>query len=71
MVTRTNEAVSVGDEVDPKHEIEIVCANCGYDLDENELAADTCSDCGQSLNLRQNTKIYATSIPAASGEASL
>ncbi len=23
-----------------------VCAACGYDLDEAELAADTCSDCG-------------------------
>lgn len=53
--------------IDPKHEIEVVCANCGYDLDEVELAGDTCSDCGEALNLRQNTKIYATTIPAAGG----
>jgi Zn finger protein HypA/HybF involved in hydrogenase expression len=62
-----NEAVQNGDTVIPKHEIEVVCANCGHDLDEAELSADTCSDCGEALNLRQNTKIYATSIPPAGG----
>jgi predicted RNA-binding Zn-ribbon protein involved in translation (DUF1610 family) len=62
-----NEAVDLGDTIDPKHEIEVVCGSCGYDLDEAELAADTCSDCGEVLNLRQNTKIYATSVPAAGG----
>jgi transcription initiation factor IIE alpha subunit len=45
----------------------VVCGNCGYDVDEAELAADTCSDCGEALNLRQNTKIYATSVPPAGG----
>ena len=64
---KTNEAVTVGDIIDPKHEIEIVCGHCGYDLDEGELNADTCSDCGETLNLRQNTTIYATTLPAASG----
>jgi len=62
-----NEAVKLGDAVEPKHEIEVVCANCGYDLDENEVSADTCADCGVTLNLRQNTKIYATSVPPAGG----
>jgi len=66
-----NEAKKVDGIIDPKHEIEIVCAACGYDLDESELAADTCSNCGASLSLRQNTKIYATSVPAATGDASL
>jgi hypothetical protein len=51
-----NEAVQIGDTIDPKHEIEVVCGNCGYDVNEAELAADTCSDCGEALNLRQNTK---------------
>ena len=64
---KVNEAVKNGDKIDPKHEVEVVCGNCGYDLDESELSADTCSDCGQALNLRQNTKIYATSIPPAGG----
>jgi len=62
-----NQAVKVGDSINPKHEVELLCDNCGYDLDETELTADTCSDCGQSLNLRQSTTIYATTIPAAGG----
>ncbi len=62
-----NEATNLGDAIDPKHEIEVLCSNCGYDVDETELSSDTCSDCGNTLNLRQNTKIYATSIPAAGG----
>ena len=62
-----NEAINNGDRIEPKHEIGVVCGNCGYDLDEAELTADTCADCGETLNLRQNTKIYATTIPAAGG----
>jgi predicted RNA-binding Zn-ribbon protein involved in translation (DUF1610 family) len=62
-----NEAVDLGTSIDPKHEIEVLCSSCGHDIDESELNADTCSDCGEALNLRQNTKIYATSIPAADG----
>jgi transcription initiation factor IIE alpha subunit len=62
-----NEAKDLGEAIDPKHEVELLCSNCGYDLNEAELTADTCSDCGQVLNLRQNTKIYATSIPPAGG----
>jgi len=42
-----------------------VCANCGYDLDEAELAADTCSDCGSPLNLRVSVSVWATSVPKA------
>ncbi len=64
---KLNEAVQLGDAIDPKHEVQVVCSHCGYDLDESELSADTCSDCGETLNLRQNTKIYATTIPAAGG----
>ena len=62
-----NEAKTLSDSIDPKHEIEVLCGNCGYDVDEAELTSDTCSDCGETLNLRQNTRIYATSIPAAGG----
>jgi len=63
----TNEAKNLGSTIDPKHEIEVLCSNCGYDVDETELSSETCSDCGNTLNLRQNTTIYATSIPAAGG----
>ena len=44
------------------HSLEIVCSVCGYDLDEAELSADKCSDCGQDLGLRQSVTIQATSI---------
>ena len=53
--------------IEPRHEVEIVCAACGYDLDESELTADTCADCGAPLNLKQHISIHATSVPAAGG----
>jgi DNA-directed RNA polymerase subunit RPC12/RpoP len=46
------------------HSVEIVCAACGYDLDESELAADKCSDCGADLGLKKSVTVQATSIPA-------
>ena len=49
--------------IEPAHEIEAVCANCNFDVDEAELSADTCSDCGESLNLRQSVAIKVTTVP--------
>ena len=49
--------------VEPTHEIEILCKHCGYDIDETELEADTCSDCGKPLELKQSVAITVTSIP--------
>lgn len=53
--------------IEPAHLIEVCCGACGYDLDESELSADTCSDCGQVLNLKQHVSIKVTTVPAASG----
>ena len=53
--------------VEPAHVIEVYCGACGYDLDEAELDADTCADCGQALNLQQHVSIQVTTMPAASG----
>ena len=64
---KINEAKEMDNVIHPRHTIEIVCGHCGYDLDESELSADTCSGCGEALTVQQNTTIYATSIPAASG----
>jgi len=50
-------------DTDPKHEVELLCGACSYDLDESEIASDTCANCGTKLNLRQNTTIHVTSIP--------
>lgn len=53
--------------IEPTHAVEICCQACGYDLDAAELANDTCSDCGQPLNLQQSVHIQVTTMPAASG----
>jgi predicted amidophosphoribosyltransferase len=53
--------------IEPAHVIAILCAECGYDLDESELEADTCSDCGNPLSLRQNVEISVTTTPASRG----
>jgi len=54
--------------IESAHSIEVVCAACGFDLDENELSADTCSDCGASLNLKESVTIEVTSAPPMQGK---
>ena len=56
-------AVNEQGDVEPEHEIEVVCANCGYDLDAAELEADACSDCGNSLELKRSVAITVTTLP--------
>lgn len=47
------------------HKIEIFCGNCGRDVDEQELTAQKCGDCGADLTqtVEQNVAIAVTSIP--------
>jgi len=54
--------------IEPAHSIEVVCAACGFDLDESELNADTCSDCGASLDLKESVTIEITSVPPMQGK---
>jgi len=56
--------------IEPTHVIEKVCHACGFDLDESELTADTCSDCGAALTVRESVSISVTSLPPAFGETS-
>lgn len=50
----------------PRHTIEVLCPNCGRDVDEQELAALKCNDCGQDLTApQQSVAIHVTSIPTA------
>jgi len=49
--------------IEPAHEIISVCFTCGFDIDESELSADTCSDCGEPLNLKQSVAIKVTTVP--------
>lgn len=65
---RIVEAQEIDGVIVPKHEVELLCQACGYDLDESELEADTCADCGVDLNLQQNMAIHATTLPAAGGK---
>lgn len=54
--------------VEPAHYVEQVCAHCGYDLTEEEIAADVCADCGETLHLRQSVAIAVTTLPPVFGE---
>jgi len=56
--------------VEPAHVIHQVCDACGYDLDESELAADMCSNCGEVLNLKQHVAISVTTFPPMFAETS-
>jgi DNA-directed RNA polymerase subunit RPC12/RpoP len=60
-----NPAVKLEDgTVAPKHTIEILCPNCGRDVDETELTAQKCGDCGHDLSTpKQNVAINVTSKP--------
>jgi len=68
MKTKHEAAVNAEGAVEPSHEIEVVCAHCGYDLDAAELEADTCSDCNEPLNLKQSVSIVVTTLPVLFGD---
>jgi len=60
-----NPAVKLEDgTVQPRHTIEIFCPSCDRDVDEAELAAQKCGDCGAPLSTpKQNVAINVTSKP--------
>lgn len=60
-----NAAVKLEDgTLSPAHRIEIFCPSCDRDVDEAELAAQKCSDCGHDLSTpKQNIAINVTSKP--------
>lgn len=62
---QNNEAVKLEDgTIAPRHTIEIYCPNCGRDVDEAELAAQLCNDCGTSLaQPKQSVSITVTTKP--------
>lgn len=64
MIIQT-EAVKLEDgTVAPKHTVEILCPNCGRDVDETELASKVCNDCGTNLEQpKQSVAINVTSKP--------
>jgi Zn finger protein HypA/HybF involved in hydrogenase expression len=62
---QNNDAVKLEDgTILAKHKVEILCPNCSRDVDEAELAAQKCNDCGHSLSApKQNVAINVTSKP--------
>jgi DNA-directed RNA polymerase subunit RPC12/RpoP len=64
MITE-NQAVKLEDgTIRPKHTVEILCPNCSRDVNEAELTAQKCNDCGHDLSTpKQNVAIAVTSKP--------
>ena len=60
-----NDAVKLEDgTVAPRHTVEILCPNCSRDVDEAELAAQKCNDCGADLSTpKQSVGIVVTTKP--------
>lgn len=59
------QAVKIDDNnTDCATKVEILCPACNRDVDESELAAKKCNDCGADLSdPKQNITIAATSVP--------
>ena len=49
MIKTIQDTIEAG-EFKPRHTIEIYCPSCSRDVDEAELAAKKCNDCGHHLN---------------------
>ena len=62
---QNNDAVKLEDgTIAPQHTVEIYCPNCSRDVDEAELAAQKCNDCGHSLaKPKQSVSITVTTKP--------
>jgi Zn finger protein HypA/HybF involved in hydrogenase expression len=46
------------------HKIEILCPQCNKDVDESELTASKCNDCGADLSdPTQHVAVAVTSVP--------
>ena len=60
-----NDAVKLEDgTIAPQHTVEIYCPNCSRDVDEAELAAQKCNDCGHDLSTpKQSVSITVTTKP--------
>lgn len=64
MITETPATTLEDGSVQPRHTVSILCPNCGRDVDEAELAAQHCNDCGTSLaQPKQSVAINVTSKP--------
>lgn len=52
------------DVMEVAHKIEIYCPSCSKDVDEAELSAKKCNDCGADLtDPEQHVAVAVTSVP--------
>jgi Zn finger protein HypA/HybF involved in hydrogenase expression len=59
------QAKIVGAVTEVATKVEIYCPNCGRDVDETELSAKKCNDCGTDLSTpEQHVAVAVTSVPA-------
>lgn len=64
MITTVEANKVDGEVIEPKHTVAILCPNCERDVDEAELAAQKCNDCGQDLSQpKQSVAIEVTTKP--------
>jgi Zn finger protein HypA/HybF involved in hydrogenase expression len=64
MIIETQAQDIPGKDADCATKIEILCPSCNRDVDEVELAALRCSDCGADLSdPKQNLAVAVTSVP--------
>ena len=64
MIIETQAQDIPGKDADCATKIEILCSICNRDVDETELAALKCDDCGADLNdPTQHITIAVTSVP--------
>jgi Zn finger protein HypA/HybF involved in hydrogenase expression len=56
------EKQAIGEDI--AHKVEIYCPACSRDVDEAELAAKLCNDCGADLSTpQQSVAVAVTSVP--------
>jgi Zn finger protein HypA/HybF involved in hydrogenase expression len=54
--------------IEPRHEIEVLCANCQDPVSELEEVSGACSNCSQPWQEVQHVSIWITTVPAAGGK---
>ena len=58
------DAKVVNGATDVRTKVEVYCPNCGRDVDESELTAMKCNDCGHDLTTpEQHVAIIVASMP--------
>jgi Zn finger protein HypA/HybF involved in hydrogenase expression len=53
--------------IDPAHVVEVVCAQCKFDVAEEDLSLTTCPNCGEDLTLKKSVGIQVTPLPPIFG----